>query len=116
VIADQQGTPQGTLTYTYDLVGNPLTLRSSNAKRRQRQLAYDAIQSLQSLTDNRLTPGTTPQLDAVKQSDRSIVSERRAITPATTRWTIRPTDHQQGGVLRSYAYTYNAAGQRLSRY
>lgn len=111
-----KATPQGTLTYTYDLVGNPLTLRSSNANGASVNYAYDAVNRLQSLTDNRLTPGTTTySYDAVNNLTG-------ALSPNGVQSTLgynaldNPTNLtiSKGGVLVSYAYTYNAAGQRLS--
>jgi len=99
-----------------DAVGNPLTLHSSNANGASVNYAYDAINRLQSLTDNRLTPGTTTySYDAVNNLTG-------ALSPNGVQSTLgynaldNPTNLtiSKGGVLRSYAYTYNAAGQRLS--
>ena len=61
-----KGTPQGTLTYVYDLQGNLTSIRSSNVNGVAVDYAYDALNRLATVTDNRLTPGvTTYSYDAV---------------------------------------------------
>jgi RHS repeat-associated protein len=52
-------TPVGTLSYTYDAAGNVLTTQSSNANGLSVSYAYDALNRLQSVTDQRLSPGVT---------------------------------------------------------
>lgn len=54
-----KATPQGTLTYVYDPVGNLVGLRSSNANGAAVDYAYDAANRLTSLVDRRLASGTT---------------------------------------------------------
>src|ERR1044071_8425743 len=50
-------TPQGTLSYTYDSADNVLTVRSSNAGGLSVDYAYDALNRLETVTDNRLAAG-----------------------------------------------------------
>src|SRR2546427_2588208 len=52
----QKATPQGTLTYTYDAAGNLGSIRSSNTGGTSVDYAYDALNHLSTVTDNRLSP------------------------------------------------------------
>jgi RHS repeat-associated protein len=111
-----KSTPQGTLSYTYDAVGNVLSLLSSNANGASVNYSYDAVNRLQSVTDNRLTPGTTTySYDAVNNLT-GVLSPNGVQATLTYDALDDPTNLTlaKGGVLWSYAYTYNAAGQRLS--
>jgi RHS repeat-associated protein len=54
-----KATPQGTLTYTYDLAGNLTSIRSSNTNGTTVNYAFDVLNRLSIVTDNRLTSGTT---------------------------------------------------------
>src|SRR6185503_640984 len=111
-----KATPQGTLTYTYDAVGNVLSLNSSNTNGASVNYSYDAVNRLQSLTDNRLSPGTTTYTYDVVNNLTGILSANGVQSTLTYNTLNNPTNLTiaKGGVLRSYAYTYNAAGQRLS--
>ena len=111
-----KATPQGTLTYTYDAVGNVLSLNSSNTNGASVNYSYDAANRLQSLTDNRLSPGTTTYTYDVVNNLTGILSANGVQSTLTYNAVDNPTNVTiaKGGVLRSYAYTYNAAGQRLS--
>ena len=55
----QKVTPEGTLTYTYDLAGDLATVRSSNAGGTSVDYSYDALNRLSTAKDNRLAAGTT---------------------------------------------------------
>jgi len=111
-----KATPQGTLTYTYDAVGNPLSLLSSNANGASVNYAYDAVNRLQSVTDNRLSPGTTTYSYDTVNNLTGVLSANGVQSTVAYNALANPTDLtiSKGGVLRSYVYTYNAAGQRLS--
>jgi RHS repeat-associated protein len=109
-------TPQGTLTYTYDAMGHPLSLRSSNTNGASINYSYDVVNRLQSVTDNRLTPGTTTYTYNSVNNVTAALSANGVQTAAgynslddVTNLTI-----SKGGVLASYAYTFNAARQRLT--
>ncbi len=54
-----KATPQGALTYTYDLAGNFATIRSSNTNGTSVNYTFDALNRLSTVTDNRLAAGTT---------------------------------------------------------
>lgn len=53
-------TPQGTLSYTYDATGNLLSTSSSNTNGASINYAYDALNRLSTVTDNRLTSCNAP--------------------------------------------------------
>jgi RHS repeat-associated protein len=111
-----KATPQGTLTYTYDAVGNPLSLRSSNANGASVNYGHDVLNRLQSVTDNRLTPGTTTYSYDAVDNLTAAVSANGVQSTLGYNALDNPTNLtiSKGGLLRSYAYNYNAAGQRLS--
>jgi len=54
-----QVSPRGTLNYTYDNGGNLKTLRSSHSNGVSVDYAYDVVDRLSTVTDNRLTAGGT---------------------------------------------------------
>jgi RHS repeat-associated protein len=54
-----KATPQGTLTYTYDAAGNLTSMRSSNTGGTWVDYAYDVLNRLSTVTDNRLENGVT---------------------------------------------------------
>lgn len=109
-------TPQGTLTYTYDVAGNVLSLISSNTNGASVNYSYDAVNRLQSLTDNRLAQGTTTYTYDVVNNLTGILSANGVQSTLTYNALDNPTNVTiaKSGVLRSYAYTYNTAGRRLS--
>ncbi|MBI1790799.1 MAG: hypothetical protein HYR60_24995, partial [Acidobacteria bacterium] len=112
-----KSTPQGTLTYTYDLQGNLTSIRSSNAGGTSVDYAYDALNRLSRVTDNRLAPGvTTYTYDAVgnlagyaypngAQSTYTYNNLNRLTNLATAR---------SATPLATYAYTLGAAGNRTA--
>src|SRR5205814_1967829 len=53
-----KATPQGTLSYTYNLAGGVATLRSSNTNGVSVDYGYDELNRLKTVLDNRLTAGT----------------------------------------------------------
>jgi RHS repeat-associated protein len=50
-------TPQGTLSYTYDAVGNVASMASSNPNGISASYTYDQLNRLATVVDNHLTPG-----------------------------------------------------------
>jgi YD repeat-containing protein len=52
-----KATPQGTLSYTYNLAGGVQTLRSSNTNGVSVDYGYDELNRLKTVLDNRLTAG-----------------------------------------------------------
>jgi RHS repeat-associated protein len=111
-----KATPQGSLTYTYDAMGHPLSLRSSNTNGASVNYSYDAANRLQSVTDNHLTPGTTTYTYDAVNNLTTVLSANGMQSTATynTLNYITNLTISKGGVLASYNYTYNAAGQRLT--
>jgi RHS repeat-associated protein len=62
-----KATPQGTLTYAYDLSGNAASVVSSNANGTNVSYAWDADNRLSSVTDNRTSGVTNYTYDATSQ-------------------------------------------------
>src|SRR5208283_3659550 len=56
---NQKQTPQGTLTYTYDLAGNVASIKSSNANGIWVSYTYDSLNRLATVVDNRLVGQNT---------------------------------------------------------
>ena len=50
-----KATPEGTLNYTYDAVGNVESITSGNVNGASMSYAYDDLDRLLTVTDNRLT-------------------------------------------------------------
>ncbi len=63
----RKATPQGTLTYTYDLTGNVASVNSSNANGTSVTYAWDANDRLQSVTDARAGGTTNYTYDETNQ-------------------------------------------------
>ena len=62
-----KATPQGTLSYTYDLSGNVASVVSSNANGTSVAYAWDADNRLSSVTDNRTNGVTNYTYDQTSQ-------------------------------------------------
>ena len=112
-----KATPRGALSYTYDAAGNVLTVRSSNADGLSVDYAYDEVNRLASVTDNRLTPGATTY--AYDATDNLI--EEVAANGVRTAYGYDAVDNltaltvgKGGAALAGYSYTYGPAGHRQS--
>jgi RHS repeat-associated protein len=108
-------TPQGTLTYTYDAAGNLASVRSSNAGGLSVNYAYDALDRVESVVDNRLGGATTYGYDAVG-NPLSSTAANGVQTAYAYDALYRPTQvtHARGGALASFAQTLDPTGRRLS--
>lgn len=114
-----KATPQGTLTYTYNAVGNVLTVRSSNANGTSVDYGYDELNRLKTVTDNRL--GTTQNVTTYDYDNvgnlQSIVLPNNVTSTYTYDALNRLTNLNVNNgttALASYAYTLGASGNRLS--
>jgi RHS repeat-associated protein len=123
-----KATPEGTLSYTYDVHGNVLTIASSNTNGASMTYTYDALNRLASAKDNRIaaqggpsTP-TTYGYDAVGNPTAyaypNTVQTGNVFDPLnrltqTCASTSSPAC-SAGTKLASYAYTLGAAGNRTN--
>ncbi|MBL8234184.1 MAG: RHS repeat-associated core domain-containing protein [Bryobacterales bacterium] len=113
-----KATPQGTLTYTYHANGLVASVVSSNANGVNIGYAYDTLNRLQSVTDNRLAPnGTTTYTwddvgnpltmtypNGVVHTFGTDVMERISSVAVT----------KSGTTLSSQNYTFGFAGNKLT--
>ncbi|HYG11873.1 MAG TPA: RHS repeat-associated core domain-containing protein, partial [Pyrinomonadaceae bacterium] len=109
-------TPQGTLSYTYDAAGNTLTLRSSNSEGVSINYAYDNLNRLTTVTDNRLGGSTAYAYDP-NGNLQSLAYQNQVRTSYTYDALNRLTNLDatlSGTTLASYAYLLGPAGNRLS--
>jgi RHS repeat-associated protein len=109
--------PQGTLAYTWDAAGNLLSIRSSNANGTSVNYAYDSLNRLSTVTDNRLAAGLTQHsYDAVGnlagvlypngvESTYGYDGQNRLTGLAAVKGTT---------AVGYYAYSLGPAGNRLS--
>jgi RHS repeat-associated protein len=110
-------TPQGTLAYTYDAAGNLLTVRSSNAEGVAADYAYDELNRLASVTDQRGGAGVTAYTYDANGNLESATYPNAVRTAYTYDALNRLTALSAGvggATVASYAYTLGAAGNRLS--
>lgn len=128
----QKQTPQGTLSYTYDVQGNLGSIRSSNTGGTSVNYAYDSLNRLWTVTDNRMaapnqTAYTYDSVGNLKSYTypngvrheytysslnrlRDLAVTRGATTLASYAYTLGPTGNRQrvaefGG--RTVDYTYD---------
>ena len=111
----QKITPQGTLTYTYDAAGNLASIRSSNAGGTSVSYAYDALNRLSTVTDNRLTEGvTTYDYDDV--GNLASYTYPNGVTHShmydEVNRLVNLSVTNTGGPLASYSYTLGPPGNR----
>jgi RHS repeat-associated protein len=110
-------TPQGTLSYTYDLAGNLATMRSSNAGGTSIDYAYDALNRLATVTDNRLGSGVT----TYAYDDVGNLASYRYPNGVAHIFAYNPLNRLEDltvanatTTLASYAYTLGPVGNRQS--
>jgi RHS repeat-associated protein len=110
-----KATPQGTLSYTYDNAGNLLSLGSSNTNGVSVNYAYDALNRLFKVTDNRLTAGTTTYSYDLVGNLQNYLYPNGVQTAFQYNALNRLTNLTiaKGGALASYAYQLGAAGNRI---
>jgi len=109
-------TPQGVLTYTYDAAGNELSLGSSNTNGVTVSYAYDVLNRLAAVTDNRLATGTTNYTYDANGNLESTTypNEVRTSYAFNSLNRLTSVSATKGATLAAYAYTLGAAGNRLS--
>jgi RHS repeat-associated protein len=113
-----KATPQGTLTYTYDPVGNAASIVSSNINGASASYTRDTLNRLSAVVDNRLSAGqntTTYTYDPA--SNLATVIYPNGIQSTFTydtlnRLTALPIS--KASRVASYTYGLGPAGQRLS--
>ena len=112
-----KATPQGTLTYTYDLAGNLNSIRSSNTNGTSVNHAFDALNRLSTVTDNRLTSGMTTYTydNAGNLQDYLYPSGvQHTYTYNTLNRLTNLALAKGASPLASYAYTLGPAGNRTA--
>ncbi|MBZ4421853.1 RHS repeat-associated core domain-containing protein [Myxococcus sp. RHSTA-1-4] len=113
----RKATPFGTLSYTYDAVGNARSIRSSNLGGTAVDYEYDDANRLARVGDAALgAAGTTYQYDANGNlASFTLPNGVRAGHVYDSRNHLTQTSVEgPGGVLARYTYTLGAAGNRLS--
>jgi RHS repeat-associated protein len=112
----QKVAPAGTLTYTYDAAGNPASIRSSNTGGTSVNYAYDALNRLVTVTDNRLASGTTSYTYDNAGNLQSYLYPNGVQSAYTYNALNRLANLtlSKGGTLASYTYTLGAAGNRTA--
>jgi RHS repeat-associated protein len=112
-------TPQGTLTYTHNAVGNIPTVRSSNLNGISVDYSYDALNRLKTVTDNRL--GTTQNVTNYSYDNVGNLASVQLPNGVQSAYTYNSLNRltnltvSKGTTnLASYAYTLGRAGNRLS--
>lgn len=112
-----QTSPRGTLNYTYDESGKLKTLRSSHGNGVSVDYAYDVLNRLATVTDNRLTPGATTYIyDGNGNLEKTTYPNGVATT-----YTYDPLNRMKkmstvanATAVASYDYVLGPAGNRLS--
>jgi RHS repeat-associated protein len=109
-------TPQGTLTYTYDAAGDLQSIRSSNTGGTSVDYAYDALNRLSSVTDNRLAAGTTTYTYDNAGNLQSYLYPNGVQSGFSYNALNRLTNMtlSNGATIASYGYTLGAAGNRTA--
>jgi RHS repeat-associated protein len=111
-----KATPFGSLTYTSDDTGKPLTVRSSNANGVAVDYTYDALNRLETVVDRRLAAGTTTYVYDVNGNLESALYPNSVRSTYTYDTLNRLTNVAvtNGSPIAGYAYTLGPAGNRLS--
>ncbi|HMN13166.1 MAG TPA: CARDB domain-containing protein [Bellilinea sp.] len=110
-------TPYGTLSYTYDLANNLLSVQSSNPDGTWVNYSYDALNRLETVTDHQLASGVTTYTYDDVSNLTSYVYPNGVQTTQQYDELYRLTGIQignAGGTIASYSYTLGNAGNRLT--
>lgn len=110
-------TPQGTLAYGYDAAGNLTSMRSSNADGASVNYAYDVLNRLEKVIDNRLgAQGTTTYSYDPAGNLAGDLRPNGVNSVYTYNSLNRLTNLTQsrGAALASYAYVLDPTGRRIS--
>jgi RHS repeat-associated protein len=108
-------TPQGTLTYTYDMSRNLTSMRSSNAEGVSVDYTYDDMGRLASVIDNRLGSTTyTYDLVGNLKTDRRPNGVQQDYTYNAINRLTNLSVTKNGSNLAGYNYTLDKTGRRLS--
>jgi YD repeat-containing protein len=115
----QKATPGGTLTYTYDAAGNETSIRSSNPNGAATDYAYDALNRLKTVTDQRLAPGsntTTYTYDPVGNLQSYVYPNglRTTLTYNGLNRLGNLTIDKSGSERAQYVYTLGPTGNRTA--
>jgi RHS repeat-associated protein len=109
-----KATPQGTLSYTYDPAGNVSSISSSNANGTSVAYAYDQLNRLITVVDNRLPAGqNTTSYTYDPASNLTAVTYPNGLQSILTYDALNRLNALNGGTA-SYTYTLGPAGNRLS--
>jgi RHS repeat-associated protein len=108
--------PQGGLTYRWDHAGNLLSVRSSNTNGTSVNYAYDNLNRVATVTDNRPGMGNTAYTYDVVGNLAGVLYPNGVQSSYTYDNLNRLTNltAAKGATLASYAYSLGAAGNRLS--
>jgi len=111
-----KASPQGTLTYAYDLSGNLLSTRSSNANGTSVEYSYDALNRLTSVRDQRTSGQTTYTYDPVG-SLRSFLYPNQVNHTYTYDLLNRLTQvsvARSATIIANYGYALSGTGRRTA--
>jgi RHS repeat-associated protein len=112
----QKATPEGTLTYTYDAAGDLLSILSANSGGTSVNYAYDALNRLAAVTDNRLASGTT----SYTYDNAGNLQSYLYPNGVQSLYTYDPLNRltnlalSKSAALATYAYTLGLAGNRTA--
>jgi RHS repeat-associated protein len=112
----QKVTPEGTLTYTYDAGGNLLSTRSSNTGGTSVNYAYDTLNRLSTVTDNRLASGTTSYAydNAGNLQSYLYPNGVQSLHSYDALNRLMNLTLSTGSTIASYGYTLGASGNRTA--
>ena len=109
-----KATPQGTLNYTYDTASNVASMVSSNANGISVQYAYDTLNRLSAVVDNRLPAGANTTTYTYDPASNLVT----AAYPNGTQSTVTYDDLNRltalNGTRASYSYTLGPTGYRTA--
>lgn len=98
--------------YSYDAEGQIATWQRSGTETAQEGFSYDAIGQLLQVTGSGGETGGHRAIPAVPATPAQPGGKGQSATPATAATPAIPPKKQTGGTAQSYAYAYDAAGNR----